>query len=147
MDDLPLMPVYALRVLFNSCLSRRAASACTHQLPSSLTARLGGIHPPAHLPAPPLRQILPPTRPLLVAKHPLLLTLAAGLLPFGAIFVELYFALSSFWEVGRDASSSAPAEHGAVLCDPSFALHRRLAALSNPSTCPACPAGLHVCLL
>ena len=43
---------------------------------------------------------MPPTRLALVVRYPLVLTLAAGLLPFGTIFVELYFAMTSFWEVG-----------------------------------------------
>ena len=33
------------------------------------------------------------------ASHPWVLFLAAGLLPFGTIFVELYFAMSSIWQV------------------------------------------------
>ena len=33
------------------------------------------------------------------ASHPLVLVLAAGLLPFGTIFVELYFAMTSIWQV------------------------------------------------
>lgn len=32
------------------------------------------------------------------ASHPLVLFLAAGLLPFGTIFVELYFAMTSIWQ-------------------------------------------------
>lgn len=38
------------------------------------------------------------------ASHPLVLFFAAGLLPFGTIFVELYFAMTSMWQVGRAAS-------------------------------------------
>jgi transmembrane 9 superfamily protein 2/4 len=34
------------------------------------------------------------------ASHPVVLLLAAGLLPFGTIFVELYFAMTSMWQVG-----------------------------------------------
>lgn len=34
------------------------------------------------------------------ASHPLVLFFAAGLLPFGTIFVELYFAMTSMWQVG-----------------------------------------------
>ena len=34
------------------------------------------------------------------ASHPAVLLLAAGLLPFGTIFVELYFAMTSMWQVG-----------------------------------------------
>lgn len=33
------------------------------------------------------------------ASHPLVLFFAAGLLPFGTIFVELYFAMTSLWQV------------------------------------------------
>ncbi len=33
------------------------------------------------------------------ASHPFVLFLAAGLLPFGTIFVELYFAMTSIWQV------------------------------------------------
>ena len=33
------------------------------------------------------------------ASHPAVLFLAAGLLPFGTIFVELYFAMTSIWQV------------------------------------------------
>ena len=33
------------------------------------------------------------------ASHPAVLYLAAGLLPFGTIFVELYFAMTSIWQV------------------------------------------------
>lgn len=33
------------------------------------------------------------------ASHPLVLFFAAGLLPFGTIFVELYFAMTSMWQV------------------------------------------------
>lgn len=33
------------------------------------------------------------------ASHPSVLFLAAGLLPFGTIFVELYFAMTSIWQV------------------------------------------------
>ena len=32
------------------------------------------------------------------ASHPSVLFLAAGLLPFGTIFVELYFAMTSIWQ-------------------------------------------------
>ncbi|KAL6780112.1 EMP70 [Auxenochlorella protothecoides x Auxenochlorella symbiontica] len=32
------------------------------------------------------------------ASHPLVLFVAAGLLPFGTIFVELYFAMTSLWQ-------------------------------------------------
>lgn len=32
------------------------------------------------------------------ASHPLILFLAAGLLPFGTVFVELYFAMASMWQ-------------------------------------------------
>lgn len=32
------------------------------------------------------------------ASHPVVLLLAAGLLPFGTIFVELYFAMTSMWQ-------------------------------------------------
>ena len=34
------------------------------------------------------------------ASHPTELFFAAGLLPFGTIFVELYFAMTSMWQVG-----------------------------------------------
>ena len=44
------------------------------------------------------------------ASHPAVLYLAAGLLPFGTIFVELYFAMTSIWQVrsprGRDPRKS-----------------------------------------
>ncbi len=33
------------------------------------------------------------------ASHPMVLFFAAGLLPFGTIFVELYFAMTSLWQV------------------------------------------------
>ena len=33
------------------------------------------------------------------ASNPLVLFFAAGLLPFGTIFVELYFAMTSIWQV------------------------------------------------
>lgn len=33
------------------------------------------------------------------ASHPYVLFAAAGLLPFGTIFVELYFAMTSIWQV------------------------------------------------
>lgn len=33
------------------------------------------------------------------ASHPTVLFFAAGLLPFGTIFVELYFAMTSMWQV------------------------------------------------
>lgn len=33
------------------------------------------------------------------ASNPLVLLGAAGLLPFGTIFVELYFAMTSIWQV------------------------------------------------
>lgn len=39
------------------------------------------------------------------ASHPWVLFLAAGLLPFGTIFVELYFAMTSIWQVGCTLSS------------------------------------------
>ena len=35
------------------------------------------------------------------ASHPAVLCLAAGLLPFGTIFVELYFAMTSIWQARR----------------------------------------------
>ena len=35
------------------------------------------------------------------ASHPAVLYLAAGLLPFGTIFVELYFAMTSIWQVRK----------------------------------------------
>ena len=37
------------------------------------------------------------------ASHPYVLFAAAGLLPFGTIFVELYFAMTSIWQVSDDA--------------------------------------------
>lgn len=40
---------------------------------------------PRHIPPPPL------------AAHPVLLMFAAGVLPFGTIFIELYFAMTSVW--------------------------------------------------
>ena len=40
---------------------------------------------PRHVPPPPL------------AANPALLFLAAGVLPFGTIFIELYFAMTSLW--------------------------------------------------
>ncbi len=42
---------------------------------------------PRHIPSPHL------------ASNPIVLFLAAGLLPFGTLFVELYFAMSSVWQV------------------------------------------------
>lgn len=33
------------------------------------------------------------------ASHPYILCAAAGLLPFGTVFVELYFAMTSIWQV------------------------------------------------
>lgn len=41
---------------------------------------------PRHIPSPHL------------ASNPIVLFLAAGLLPFGTLFVELYFAMSSVWQ-------------------------------------------------
>lgn len=38
------------------------------------------------------------------ASHPAVLYLAAGLLPFGTIFVELYFAMTSIWQVDAHLS-------------------------------------------
>lgn len=38
------------------------------------------------------------------ASHPAVLYLAAGLLPFGTIFVELYFAMTSIWQVSGPLS-------------------------------------------
>ena len=38
------------------------------------------------------------------ASHPAVLYLAAGLLPFGTIFVELYFAMTSIWQVSSPLS-------------------------------------------
>ena len=38
------------------------------------------------------------------ASHPYVLFAAAGLLPFGTIFVELYFAMTSIWQVRSSAS-------------------------------------------
>ncbi len=38
------------------------------------------------------------------ASHPYVLFAAAGLLPFGTIFVELYFAMTSIWQVRSCAS-------------------------------------------
>ena len=47
------------------------------------------------------------------ASHPFVLFLAAGLLPFGTIFVELYFAMTSIWQArpcrSRPASRIAEA--------------------------------------
>jgi transmembrane 9 superfamily protein 2/4 len=40
---------------------------------------------PRHVPPPPL------------AANPMLLFFAAGILPFGTIFIELYFAMTSLW--------------------------------------------------
>ena len=37
------------------------------------------------------------------ASHPWVLFLAAGLLPYGTLFVELYFAMSSIWQVCSSA--------------------------------------------
>ncbi len=53
------------------------------------------------LPAPPPAQIPRHIPPPHWASHPLVLFFAAGLLPFGTIFVELYFAMTSLWQVGR----------------------------------------------
>ena len=45
------------------------------------------------------------------ASHPFVLFLAAGLLPFGTIFVELYFAMTSIWQASpgrrRDLAKGA----------------------------------------
>ena len=38
------------------------------------------------------------------ASHPIVLFLAAGLLPFGTIFVELYFAMTSIWQVSSPSA-------------------------------------------
>lgn len=38
------------------------------------------------------------------ASHPYVLFAAAGLLPFGTIFVELYFAMTSIWQVRSSPS-------------------------------------------
>jgi hypothetical protein len=43
------------------------------------------------------------------ASHPTVLFLAAGLLPFGTIFVELYFAMTSIWQARLSAAGSARA--------------------------------------
>lgn len=42
------------------------------------------------------------------ASNPLVLLGAAGLLPFGTIFVELYFAMTSIWQVGIRTSLVLP---------------------------------------
>ena len=42
------------------------------------------------------------------ASHPAILYLAAGLLPFGTIFVELYFAMTSIWQVRATAGADSP---------------------------------------
>ncbi|PRW57442.1 Transmembrane 9 superfamily member 4 isoform B [Chlorella sorokiniana] len=43
-------------------------------------------------------QILPHSRLSLLARRPLVLTLAAGLVPFATILLELYFAMGSIWQ-------------------------------------------------
>lgn len=48
------------------------------------------------------------------ASHPMVLFFAAGLLPFGTIFVELYFAMTSMWQVSRGLGVEARAG-GAVV--------------------------------
>ena len=40
------------------------------------------------------------------ASHPWVLFLAAGLLPYGTLFVELYFAMTSIWQVGLQHCSA-----------------------------------------
>ena len=59
------------------------------------------------------------------ASHPAVLFLAAGLLPYGTIFVELYFAMTSIWQVSPLGCTSSLAAHtsrfaaaccGAVAC-------------------------------
>ncbi len=44
------------------------------------------------------------------ASHPAVLFMAAGLLPFGTIFVELYFAMTSIWQA-RAPLLPPPARH------------------------------------
>lgn len=48
------------------------------------------------------------------ASHPIVLFFAAGLLPFGTIFVELYFAMTSLWQVR--------AGQGCQVCSPNVEL-------------------------
>ena len=48
------------------------------------------------------------------ASHPLVLFFAAGLLPFGTIFVELYFAMTSMWQVGGGGVGGAGEGWGVV---------------------------------
>lgn len=45
------------------------------------------------------------------ASHPWVLFLAAGLLPYGTLFVELYFAMTSIWQARPHVHASCTAEH------------------------------------
>lgn len=51
------------------------------------------------------------------ASHPYVLFAAAGLLPFGTIFVELYFAMTSIWQVSVALNPGEQAVFGPIcLC-------------------------------
>jgi len=51
------------------------------------------------------------------ATHPTVLFLAAGLLPFGTIFVELYFAMTSIWQARAPCLLGARTRARAVCCE------------------------------
>ena len=59
------------------------------------------------------------------ASHPTVLFLAAGLLPFGTIFVELYFAMTSIWQA-RTRSCSDTLNFFWCLLKKVCKFHRRL---------------------
>jgi len=51
------------------------------------------------------------------ASHPTVLFLAAGLLPFGTIFVELYFAMTSIWQARAPCLLGARTGPAPVCCE------------------------------
>lgn len=80
------------------------------------------------------------------ASHPWVLFLAAGLLPYGTLFVELYFAMTSIWQV-RSSTVALPfcgAESVhciIVICD-NNSVHCMLPIISTCCTLLACDSSM-----
>ena len=75
------------------------------------------------------------------ASHPFVLFLAAGLLPFGTIFVELYFAMTSIWQVCPVPQLPLMLEDEPVLTANAFLVleHSTACSLTTSSNVPVMP--------
>ena len=67
------------------------------------------------------------------ASRPEVLFLAAGLLPFGTIFVELYFLMTSLWQGALSLSVFALFAEAAASAETSLKTSASYLALTQPS--------------